>query len=255
MKRILSGILAAGLLCAAAPALAGWADVLDKAKQEIGTAGAPASSPSTAASLGAGLSDADIAKGLKEALAKGTANAVTSLGKSDGYFANEAVKILLPDWLKKAEAPLRLAGQGQLVDDLVLAMNRAAEKAVPQAAGILGDAVKKMTVADAKGILTGGDDSATQYFRKTSGDKIGEMMKPIISKSMENVGVAKYYKKLTANPLAAGAAKAYGVDLDAYVNEKASDGLFHMIAQEEKDIRKNPAERTTAILKKVFGGK
>jgi hypothetical protein len=253
MKRSLP---AAIVLClCAAPAFAGWTDVLDKVQQQIPATASPSASSNTAANLGAGLSDADITKGLKEALAKGTTSAVNSLGQSDGYFANQAVKILLPDSLKKLEAPLRLAGQGQLVDDLVLAMNRAAEKAVPQAANILGDAVKNMSVSDAKGILTGGDDSATQYFRKSSGDKIGEMMKPIISKSMENVGVAKAYKRLTANPLAAGAAQAYGLDLDTYVNAKAQDGLFLMIAKEEKDIRSNPAERTTSILKKVFGGK
>jgi len=252
MKRALPTAL---VLCLfATPALAGWADVLDKVQQQ--TAAPSGSSGSTNYSgLGAGLSDADITKGLKEALAKGTTTAVNNLGKSDGYFANQAVKILLPDSLKKLEAPLRLAGQGQLVDDLVLAMNRAAEKAVPQAANILGDAVKNMSVADAKGILTGGEDSATQYFRKSSGEKIGEMMKPIISKSMESVGVAKAYKKLTASPLAASAAQAYGLDMDAYVNAKAQDGLFYMIAKEEKDIRNNPAERTTSILKKVFGGK
>lgn len=252
MKRLLPA-LATLCLCAgplsAVPAQAGWADVLNQVEQQL-----PASSSGSNAGLGAGLSDTDITKGLKEALAKGTTKAVNNLGKTDGYLGNEAVKILLPDSLKKLEAPLRLAGQGQLVDDLVLAMNRAAEKAVPQAANILGDAVRNMSVSDAKGILTGGDDSATQYFRKSSGDKIGEMMKPIISKSMESVGVAKAYKKLTASPLAAAAAQAYGLDLDSYVNAKAQDGLFYMIAQEEKDIRKNPAERTTSILKKVFGG-
>ncbi|MDR3640236.1 MAG: DUF4197 domain-containing protein [Humidesulfovibrio sp.] len=250
MKRTLSLALAMSLF--AAPAFAGWTDVLDKVQQQI-----PAASPgsSSSSNLGAGLSDTEITKGLKEALAKGATSAVNNLGKSDGYFANQAVKILLPDSLRKLETPLRLAGQGQLVDDLVLAMNRAAEKAVPQAANILGDAVKSMSVSDAKGILTGGEDSATQYFRKSSGEKIGEMMKPIIAKSMESVGVAKAYKRLTSSPLAASAAQAYGLDLDSYVNTKAQDGLFYMIAKEEKDIRENPAQRTTSILKQVFGGK
>ncbi|GAB6124698.1 DUF4197 domain-containing protein [Humidesulfovibrio idahonensis] len=256
MKRAFATAPAALALCLlATPALAGWADVLDKVQQQVPASSGSSSGSYSAANLGAGLSDTDITKGLKEALAKGTTSAVNSLGQSDGYYANQAVKILLPDSLKKLEAPLRMAGQGQLVDDLVLAMNRAAEKAVPQAANILGDAVKSMSVSDAKGILTGGEDSVTQYFRKSSGEKIGEMMKPIISKSMESVGVAKAYKRLTANPLAASAAQAYGLDLDSYVNAKAQDGLFLMIAKEEKDIRNNPAERTTSILKKVFGGK
>lgn len=236
-------------LCAA-PALAGWADVLDKVQQQAPTKGSGSSG-----AIAAGLSDSDYAKGLKEALGKGVTTAVASLGKTDGYFANEAVKILLPDSIKKIEGPLRLAGQGQLVDDLVLAMNRAAEKAVPQAAGILGDAVKNMSATDAKNILAGGDDAATQYFRKSSGAKIAEMMQPIIAKATDAVGVARAYKKLTANPLAASLAQSYGLDLDAYVNARAQDGLFTMIAKEEKAIRTSPAERTTDILKKVFGGR
>jgi len=234
----------------ASPALAGWADGLDKVEQQ-----APAKSSGASGGIAAGLSDADYAKGLKEALGKGVTTAVSSLGKTDGYFGNEAVKILLPDSLKKLEGPLRLAGQGKLVDDLVLAMNRAAEQAVPQAAGILGDAVKNMSASDAKNILSGGDDAATQYFRKSSGARIGEMMQPIITKATDSVGVAKAYKKLTANPLAASLAQSYGLDLDAYVNARAQDGLFTMIAKEEKAIRTSPVERTTDILKKVFGGK
>jgi hypothetical protein len=153
------------------------------------------------------------------------------------------------------ETPLRLAGQGKLLDDLVLAMNRAAEKAVPQAAGILADAVRAMTVQDARSILSGPQDSATQYFRKSSGMKIGGMMQPIINKAMDSVGVAKAYNRLTANPIAASLAQSYGLDLNGYVGAKAQDGLFTLIAQEEKNIRENPAARTTDILKKVFGGK
>jgi len=233
----------------ATPALAGWADVLDRVQSQV-----PASKAGSTGSVSS-LSDADVGKGLKEALAKGTQKAVASLGQSDGYFGNQAVKILLPQSLQQLEAPLRLAGQGRLVDDLVLAMNRAAEKAVPQAANILGDAVKAMTVQDAHGILSGPEDSATQYFRKSSGAKIGEMMQPIITKAMDNVGVAKAYNRLTANPLAASVAQSYGLDLNSYVNAKAQDGLFTLIAKEEKNIRENPVARTTDILKKVFGGK
>jgi len=257
MNRSLAAALALTLFAAplwAGTAQAGWADVLDAVQQQAPAKQAP-SNPSSSAGLGVGLADADIAKGLKEALAKGVSTSIASLGKADGYFGNQAVKILLPEQLQKIEAPLRLAGQGQLIDDLVLAMNRAAEKAVPQAANILGDAVKNMSVSDAKGVLTGADDAATQYFRKSSGAKIGELMQPIISKATDSVGVAKAYKKLTANPLAASVAQSYGLDLDAYVNAKAQDGLFAMIAKEEKDIRSNPAERTTSLLKKVFGSK
>lgn len=254
MKRLF-----AAALCLAAflpqPSQAGWADVLDAVQQQTVQTGKGAPAKSSATGLAAGLSDADVAKGLKEALAKGVTTSIASLGKTDGFFGNQAVRILLPEQLQKLEGPLRLAGQGKLIDDLVLAMNRAAEKAVPQAAGILGDAVKGMTLSDARAVLAGPDDAATQYFRKSSGDKIGQLMQPIISKATDSVGVARAYKNLTANPLAAGLAQSYGLDLDAYVNAKAQDGLFTMIAKEEKDIRTNPAERTTALLKKVFGAK
>lgn len=247
-------------LCAAAlapaSAQAGWADVLNQVQQAPASqSGASSAAGVGATALPAGMSDADIAKGLKEALGKGVSTSIASLGKTDGYMGNQAVRILLPQQLQKLEAPLRLAGQGQLIDDLVLAMNRAAEQAVPQAAVILGDAVKNMSVTDAKGILTGPQDAATQYFRKSSGDKIGQLMQPIISKATDSVGVAKAYKRLTANPMAASLAQSYGLDLDAYVNAKAQDGLFTLIAKEEADIRNNPAERTTSLLKKVFGGK
>jgi len=257
MKRAI--VLALALSVVSTPALAGWADVLDKVQSQLPAAssGSSASSTSSTSSGGiaANLSELDATKGLKEALSKGTRTAVAALGKSDGYFGNQAVKILLPQSLQQLETPLRLAGQGKLVDDLVLAMNRAAEKAVPQAANILGDAVKNMSVQDAKGILSGAQDSATQYFRKSSGAKIGEMMQPIITKAMDSVGVAKAYNRLTASPLAAGLAQSYGLDLNSYVNAKAQDGLFTLIAQEEKNIRENPVARTTDILKKVFGGK
>jgi hypothetical protein len=251
MKRAM--VLTLALCAFSTPALAGWADVLDKVQTQL-----PAKTTGSSASSGgiaSGLSELDASKGLKEALAKGTQKAVASLGRNDGYFGNQAVKILLPESLQKLETPLRLAGQGKLVDDLVLAMNRAAEKAVPEAAGILGDAVKNMSVQDAKGILSGPEDSATQFFRKSSGAKIGEMMQPIITKAMDSVGVGKAYNRLAANPLAAGVAQSYGVDLNGYVNAKAQDGLFALIAQEEKSIRENPAARTTDILKKVFGGR
>lgn len=231
---------------------ASWGDVLDKVQTQI-----PATSgtSSTSGTSVAGLSNTDMVAGLKEALSVGTKKAVTSLGQQDGYLGNQAVKILLPDSIKKLEAPLRMAGQGQLLDELILTMNRAAEKAVPEAANILGDSVKAMTVQDAKGILTGPQDAATQYFRKTSGEKITTRMLPIVAKATESAGVTKAYKRLLANPLASSLAQAYGADLDSYVAGEAVDGLFTMIAQEEAAIRTNPAERTTSILKKVFGAK
>ncbi len=248
MKRAI--VLALALSVLSTPALAGWADVLDKVQSQL-----PAASSGSPGGIASGVSELDASKGLKEALAKGAQKAVAALGQSNGYFGNEAVKILLPQQLQKLETPLRLAGQGKLIDDLVLAMNRSAEKAVPQAANILGDAVRNMSVQDAKAVLSGPEDPATQYFRKSSGAKIGEMMQPIISKAMDSVGVAKAYNRLTANPMAASLAQSYGLDLNSYVNGKAQDGLFTLIAKEEKNIRENPVARTTDILKKVFGGK
>lgn len=251
MRRIL--LSAALTLLCASPALAGWADVLDKVQTQIPATVSPGQGAS-GSSL-AGLSNTDMVAGLKEALAVGTKKAVTNLGQSDGYFGNQAVKILLPESLKKLEGPLRLAGQGQLIDDLVLTMNRAAEKAVPEAAAILADSVKAMSVQDAKGILAGPEDAATQYFRKTSGEKISARFQPIVAKATEGAGVTRAYKRLTANPLAASLAQAYGADLDGYVTGKAVDGLFTMIAAEEAGIRTNPAARTTDLLKKVFGAR
>lgn len=254
MRRILlSAVLA---IACASPALApvaygGWTDVLDKVQSNIPAATSGGSSSTSAA----GLSNADMVSGLKEALAVGTKRAVTSLGQNDGYFGNQAVKILLPESLQKLEGPLRLAGQGKLVDDLILTMNRAAEKAAPEAASILADSVRAMTVQDAKGILTGPEDAATQYFRKTSGEKISARFQPIVAKATESAGVTKAYKRLVSNPVAASLAQAYGADLDSYVTGKATDGLFTMIAKEEQGIRTNPAARTTDILKKVFGAK
>lgn len=254
-RSMLAAFLA--IVCAtpvlAPKAFCGWTDVLDKVQSNIPAAMSGSSSGSSASS--SSLSIADTTAGLKEALSLGTKKAIASLGQSDGYFSNQAVKILLPESLRKLEGPLRLAGQGQLVDDLVLSMNRAAEKAVPEAASILGDSIKAMTLDDAKGILNGPSDAATQYFRKTGGEKIAASFKPIVSKATESAGVARAYKRLTANPLAASLAQSYGLDLDSYVTGKAVDGLFTMIAQEEQSIRSNPAARTTDILKKVFGGR
>lgn len=234
---------------------ASWGDVLDKVQTQVPAASGSSSTSGTSSTSVTGLSNTDMVAGLKEALSAGTKKAVTSLGRQDGYLGNQAVKILLPDSIKKLEAPLRMAGQGQLLDELILTMNRAAEKAVPEAANILGDSVKAMTVQDAKGILTGPQDAATQYFRKTSGEKITTRMLPIVAKATESAGVTKAYKRLLANPLASSLAQAYGADLDSYVAGEAVDGLFTMIAQEEAAIRTNPAERTTSILKKVFGAK
>ncbi len=234
---------------------AGWGEVLDTVKSQVPavTGGQPGGQ--SGAHSGSGLTDNEIGQGLKEALAQGTQKAVTALGRADGYFGDQAVRILLPESLRSLETPLRLAGQGGLLDAFVLSMNRAAEKAVPEAASILADAVRAMTLTDARAILTGPEDSATRYFQKTSAGKIAERMKPLIAQATQSVGATKAYKDLTASPAASALSQGAGLDLDGYVTQKAVDGLFVMVGKEEKDIRVNPAARSTDLLRKVFGGK
>jgi hypothetical protein len=194
-----------------------------------------------------------VASGLKEALSVGTKNAVGLLSKKDGYFGNEAVKILLPENIRRAGDALRMAGYQKEVDAFVLSMNRAAEKAAPKAAGIFEGAIREMSIDDAQKILHGGNTAATEYFKSKTSSKLFEAFKPDISKSMNDVGVTKAYKDMmgrytTLMPFA----KMESLDLDNYVTNKSLDGLFTMVGQEEAKIRTNPAARTTELLKKVF---
>jgi hypothetical protein len=202
---------------------------------------------------GANTGGEDVAAGLKEALAVGTGNAVQTLSKSNGYFGDAAVKILLPQKLQMAADVLKKAGFQQEVDDLILSMNRAAEQAAPKARPIFEDAVKKMTFEDARQILNGGNTSATDYFKDKTTPQLTEAFKPVIGDSMNQVGVTRSYKALTdryATVVPFG--KTDALDLDGYVTGKALDGLFFKVGQEESKIRTNPAARTTDLLKKVF---
>lgn len=212
----------------------------------------------------AALSSDEMIRGLKEALSKGAQKAISGLGKEDGFLKNLDVKIPLPESLKKVESAARLAGQGQLADDFIVSMNRAAEQAVPQAMSVLADSISKMSIADAQAILKGPEDAATQYFRKTSETNLVERFRPIVSKATDSVGVTQKYKQLTGSfsgaqslgGLFGGSKKSASpgaMDVDGYVTGKALDGLFKMVAAEEKAIRANPAARTTDLLKKVFG--
>lgn len=201
------------------------------------------------------LSNSDVVSGLKGALANGVESAIKTLGTNGGFSNNSAVKIVIPDSLKSIASTARTLGQGQYVDSLESTMNVAAEKAVPEAAEILADAIKKMSVDDAMSILKGPDDAATQYFRKVSGASLTERFKPIVKQATDSSGVTASYKNLTsqATPLLGGVLDESSLDLDNYVTNKSLDGLFKYIADEEKSIRSNPAARTTDILKKVFG--
>lgn len=194
-----------------------------------------------------------VASGLKEALAVGTKNAVGLLSKKDGYFANEAVKILLPENVRRVGDALRMAGYQKEVDAFVLSMNRAAEKAAPKAADIFAGAIRDMSIADAQKILNGGNTAATEYFKSKTSARLFEAFKPDISQSMNEVGVTKAYKAMTDRYTSMMPfAKLDALDLDTYVTDKSLDGLFYMVGQEETKIRTNPAARTTELLKKVF---
>jgi len=194
-----------------------------------------------------------VASGLKEALSVGTKNAVGLLSKKDGYFGNEAVKILLPENIRRAGDALRMAGYQKEVDAFVLSMNRAAEKAAPKAADIFAGAIQAMSIDDAQKILNGGNTAATEYFKSKTSSQLFDAFKPDISQSMNEVGVTKAYKAMTDRYTAMMPfAKMDSLDLDTYVTNKSLDGLFHMVGQEEAKIRTNPAARTTELLKKVF---
>ncbi|MCL2344436.1 MAG: DUF4197 domain-containing protein [Desulfobulbus sp.] len=199
------------------------------------------------------ISSGDASAGVKEALAKGADFAVASLGQKDGFLGNARVKIPLPGTLQKAEKGLRLLGMGKQADELVTTMNRAAENAVAEARPILTDAIKKMTVQDAKGILTGGDDSVTQYFRRSSAGPLTQKFKPIVKAATSKLKLAEQYNNVASKAASMGLIDAKNADIDAYVTQKAMDGLFLMIAEEEKKLRANPLAAGSAILKKVFG--
>jgi hypothetical protein len=201
------------------------------------------------------LSNDKIISGLKEAMKVSTGKAVASTGKPDGFLKNESIKILLPEKLRTAGRGMRLIGMGPQLDDLEVGMNRAAEQATPMAKEIFLNALYKMTFDDARGILTGGDHAATDYFRRQSSEELTTAFKPIVHRTMEQVGVIKQYNQLSQNSVAGPLLKAQGLDMDEYVLGKTLDGLFYVLAQEEKNIRKDPAARTTDLLREVFGAR
>jgi hypothetical protein len=200
-----------------------------------------------------GLSDAKVSSGLKEALKVGTENAVRLTGRTDGYFRNETIKILMPKGLRNLEQPLRAIGYGPQIDEFVLSMNRAAERAAPFAKEIFWNAITQMTFDDARKILTGGDTAATDYFKNKTSDPLAVAFRPVVEKSMNKVGVTRQYKDLVGQYEGLPFAKTVVFDLDGYVVTKAMGGLFYVVGQEERKIRKDPAARATDLLKEVFG--
>ena len=201
------------------------------------------------------LSDQDIVAGLKEALDQGARRAVDELGQTDGFLSDARVRIPMPPELETVESALRTLKQDRYADEFIVTMNRAAEAAVPEASAILGDAIRQMTVADAKQILNGPDDAATQYFRRVGEERLTTRMRPIVSEATSKTGVTSSYKTFMDKAgFAAKLAGADSVDIDGYVTNRALDGLFLLIAAEEKRIRENPLARSTDLLKMVFGG-
>ena len=212
-------------------------------------------SPVPSLQTSTGLDNDTVVQGLKEALSLGTSRAVASVGQTDGFFTNPVIKILIPEKIRTAADVLGKLGYQQQVDDFVLSMNRAAEKAAPLAKENFVTALKEMSFQDARGILQGGDTAATDYFRKKTESGIAKSFQPVISKSMEDVGVTRAYRKMIGPYEAMPLVPKQSLDIEGYVTNKAVDGLFKMLALEEQKIRTDPTARATDLLKKVFGSK
>jgi hypothetical protein len=198
------------------------------------------------------LSNAEASSGLKEALTQGVGKAVSTLGAANGFFGNKDVKIPLPKSLQKIEKGMKLMGMGKQSDELVLKMNRAAEAAVPEAKALLVSSIKQMTLADAKSILTGPQDAATQYFKKTTSAQMSQKFLPIVQKATENVQLAASYNKYAEMGTKFGVVKKEDANIEQYVTNKTLDGVYFMIAKEEAAIRKDPLGQASGLLRKVF---
>ena len=232
-------VLGAVLICSIHFAYAGsFSDMVKGAQDILGSKG--------------DLSNDEIIQGLKEALQVGTENAVKLVSKPDGYYQNPDIKIPLPESVQKVEKVLRATGYGEKVDSFELSMNRAAERAAPEAKSIFGDAITQMTFDDAKKILNGQDNEATLYFEDKTSARLQEVFKPIVKDAMGEVGVTQSFQDLNARAESMPFGKSLSFDLDQYVSDGALKGLFKMLAEEEKRIRTEPAARVTDLLKKVF---
>lgn len=208
--------------------------------------------PAWAADL-SGITDREASGGLREALTLGAGRAVEVLGRKDGFLDNKKVRIPLPDGLAQAESAMRLMGRGKDLDDLVTAMNRAAEAAVPEAKVMLVDAVKEMSVDDARKILTGGDDSVTRYFKDKTQTRLTQLFLPTVKQTTDRLALADQYNKLAGQASSFGLVKSEDAQIENYVTRKALDGLYLMIGEEERAIRKNPVAAAGSLAQKVFG--
>ena len=199
------------------------------------------------------LSSEEVGSGLKEALTRGISKGADALSQADGYFKNPKIKIPFPPDAQKMEKKLRDIGMSEDVDKFILTLNRGAEDAAKQAKPIFVDAIKKMTITDVMAILKGQPDAATQYLKKTTSPQLTAQFKPVIKASLDKVGATKHYKDLASTYDKIPFVKKVNPDLEAYTTDLAIQGLFITVANEEKEIRANPAARTTDLLKKVFG--
>ncbi len=230
---------------------AGWQDTL---QGDFGGLGGILGGGDNSSNAISALSQTEMIGGLKEALAQGTEAAINGLGKTDGFLGNNLVKIPLPEKVERIANLTRKLGGKRYVDEFVTTMNRAAEKAVPEAAAIFSDSIRDMSVQDAEKILSGADDSATLYFRETAGARLAEKFKPMVKQATDTAGVTTAYKKMVgqAGPMVSMLGGNNLTDVDGYVTNKAIDGLFKMIAAEEKRIRANPLASGSDLMKKVF---
>jgi len=199
------------------------------------------------------VSNRDAINALKSALSRGSRAAVEQLGREDGFLGDARVKIPLPEPLRRAEKSMRRFGMGKYADELIVALNRAAEAAVPEAQQLLIDAVRQMSVQDAKGVLTGGDTAGTQYFRRTTEETLRSRFLPVVQRTTARVGLAQKYNQYAARGVRVGLVDAADANLDDYVTRKALDGLYFMVAEEERKIRKDPVGTASSLIKKVFG--
>ncbi|HXQ51834.1 MAG TPA: DUF4197 domain-containing protein [Stellaceae bacterium] len=214
-----------------------------------------AGAKSSGAGAGAGLSQGDIGAGLKDALKVASQRVVGRVGKTDGYNGDPSIRIPLPEPLTKIEGPLKTVGASGMLDDLQVRMNRAAEQAAPKALNIFENAVASMSISDARGILSGPQDAATQYFKRTTSASLTSSFRPIVDSALSNVGAVSTFKSVQAKAgdIPFAGQEVQGFNLTDFTVGKALDGLFHYMGVEEAAIRTNPAARTTDLLKKVFG--
>jgi hypothetical protein len=243
-------------VCAAGAGRAGPThaqSLLDQGRNLLNQGGVAVPGASGGGTRGRGLSVADIAQGLKDALEKGSSAAVAKLGRPDGFLGDTAVRIPLPDTLARVQSALRSVGQSGLADDLETRMNRAAEQAMPAAKDLFVRAIRALSVSDANGILNCPADAATQYLRRTTGGDLGAKLRPPIELALKNSGAVAAYDRMMGSYRNLPGMPNVTADLTDWTRDKGLDGIFHYVAREEADIRANPGARTSELLRKVFG--